>query len=99
MAQELPQSPASANGRSNGSHNGCAVAQCLRSAARTKTSWGAGGEEFLVVLPFSDADACLHIGERFRKAIAAGSVLTHDGDVISVTVSVGCATGIDDDLV
>jgi len=78
----------------------CEVARRLRSVARTEDIVGRwGGEEFLVILPFSDADASMQISERFREAIASRPMLTDDNDVITVTVSIGCATGTDGELV
>jgi diguanylate cyclase (GGDEF)-like protein len=76
------------------------VADRLRIAARAEDIVGRwGGEEFLVILPFCDADASFQISERFRKGIAEKPIVTHDGDVITVTVSIGCATGTESDLV
>lgn len=52
-----------------------------------------GGEEFLVVLPESDALAARNVGERLRKAIESQPVLTPDGEVL-VTASFGVAASL-----
>jgi diguanylate cyclase (GGDEF)-like protein len=76
------------------------VARRLSATARTEDIVGRwGGEEFVVIFPYCGRDGSFTIGERFRQAIAAGPVETRDHDVISVTVSVGCATGDDERLV
>ena len=49
-----------------------------------------GGDEFAVLLPGSDHQAALDVGERLRASIAAMSVATAKGD-IPVTVSLGVA--------
>lgn len=49
-----------------------------------------GGEEFLIVVPHSDASSALVVAERIRKAIAAHSISTPKGD-IRVTASFGVA--------
>jgi len=51
-----------------------------------------GGEEFLVVLPFTDVEGAALIGERIRAAAADRSFAV-PGGLVPVTVSVGCATG------
>ena len=52
-----------------------------------------GGEEFLVVLPQTHAAGAMHMAERIRQEVAALTV-THGGQLISLTVSIGvaCAT-------
>ena len=52
-----------------------------------------GGEEFLVVLPQTHAAGAMHIAERIRQEVAALTV-THGGQLIPLTVSIGvaCAT-------
>jgi len=49
-----------------------------------------GGEEFLIVVPHSDASSTLIVAERIRKAIAANATSTPNGD-IHVTASFGIA--------
>ncbi len=54
-----------------------------------------GGEEFLVIVPDTDADAALIVAERLRSAIAAMEVRLADGSVATVTASIGLSSGID----
>lgn len=49
-----------------------------------------GGEEFLIVVPHSDASSALIVAERIRKAIAAHAISTPKGE-IRVTASFGVA--------
>jgi len=49
-----------------------------------------GGEEFVVLLPDCDFADARAFGERLRASVAAHR-LRHDGEELSVTVSVGCA--------
>lgn len=53
-----------------------------------------GGEEFLLLLPRTDADAALAIAERVRSAVAALEV-SIGNESVSVTLSVGLATTAD----
>ena len=53
-----------------------------------------GGEEFLIVVPRSDAPSAQRVAERIRKAIAAKPILTPAGE-IHVTASFGVATSAD----
>jgi diguanylate cyclase (GGDEF)-like protein len=50
-----------------------------------------GGEEMAVILPETDAQGAHAIAERIRKAAAAGTHATEQGN-IQVTVSIGLAT-------
>jgi diguanylate cyclase (GGDEF)-like protein len=52
-----------------------------------------------VILPYCDIDSSFAIGERFREAIADQRIPTADRDLIPVTVSIGCATGDDAQVV
>jgi len=49
-----------------------------------------GGEEFLIVLPSTDAASLFGLSERIRRTIAAKPVVTGAGE-ISITVSLGLA--------
>ena len=53
-----------------------------------------GGEEFLIVVPRSDAPSAQRVAERIRKAIAATPILTPAGE-IRVTASFGVAANAD----
>ena len=49
-----------------------------------------GGEEFLVLLPGSDADEALAVAERIRARVA-GTIVEGVASSVSVTVSIGVA--------
>jgi diguanylate cyclase (GGDEF)-like protein len=52
-----------------------------------------GGEEFLVLLPNSDAAAALVLAERLRTAVSATPIdLGHES--VTITISIGVASGI-----
>ncbi len=64
------------------------VATQLKSASRAHDEVGRyGGEEFLLVLPDTDADEAIAVAERIRKQVES-----HDCQGVAVTVSVGIAT-------
>jgi two-component system, cell cycle response regulator len=63
------------------------VTQCVRPY---DTVGRYGGEEFLIVVPSSDAMGTLGLAERIRKAIEAKSISTEAGQ-ISLTASLGVA--------
>ncbi len=48
-----------------------------------------GGEEFVIVLPHTDADGALVFGERLRQRIAAMEVDAGHGKTLKVTCSIG----------
>jgi two-component system, cell cycle response regulator len=67
------------------------VAGALRRNLRAEDHLGRlGGEEFLAVLPDTDAEAAQAAAEKLREAVAAARV-EHDGLELAVTVSVGWA--------
>ncbi len=47
-----------------------------------------GGEEFAVICTNTPEDGALILADRLREAVAAGSV-THDGQTVTVTISIG----------
>ncbi len=59
-----------------------------------------GGEEFIVVLPNTDAFTAEKIGERLRRAVASKSFTIGTPSLVPVTISAGIATlaGMDDTL-
>jgi diguanylate cyclase (GGDEF)-like protein len=55
-----------------------------------------GGEEFLIVLPGTDAATAMMVAERLRQSVVAEPiVLGTGGDAISVSISAGVASSID----
>jgi two-component system, cell cycle response regulator len=69
-----------------------AVAASLSNHLRAEDQLGRlGGEEFLVVLPDTDAAAAERVTEKLRCEVA-GTRVQHDGHELSVTVSIGMAT-------
>lgn len=54
-----------------------------------------GGEEFIVLLPETDAEAAVQAGERVRSKVASHIYRLH-GDMVYLTCSVGVATFPDD---
>jgi len=72
-----------------------AVTKTMETTLRPYDSVGRyGGEEFLIVVPRSDATAALSVAERIRKAIAAKPVQTDAGEV-QVTASLGVAASME----
>lgn len=53
-----------------------------------------GGEEFLVILPRTELAGGLEVAERIRTVTATKPVLV-DGHTVNITVSGGCALGLD----
>ena len=51
-----------------------------------------GGEEFVVVMPESNAPTALQVAERLCAQVAESSIDLPDGTPLSVTVSIGVAT-------
>ena len=67
------------------------VARRLEQSKRTEDFLGRwGGEEFLLLLPFTGVDAARVLAERLRSAVSASPVVTTAGS-IEVTISVGGA--------
>ncbi len=57
-----------------------------------------GGEEFLVVLPETDADEAAAVAEKIRLMVARDRILLPDGELAGVTLSAGVAGGLGDIL-
>lgn len=78
-------------GHATGDETLRSVARACRSVLRDADILGRiGGEEFAVVLPETDARAAHLAAERLRRAVAATTLATTEGN-LSVTVSVGIA--------
>ncbi len=72
------------------------IAKEIKNSVRLEDVFGRyGGEEFLIILPFTNKQDALHQAERLRKRIAEMKI-PWKGENISVTVSIGIA-GIPDD--
>jgi diguanylate cyclase (GGDEF)-like protein len=70
----------------------CEVAKGIQAACRSSDiSFRYGGEEFVVVLGKTDAEGAKIIAERIRQQIAEVNI-THEGKIITTTVSIGIAT-------
>jgi diguanylate cyclase (GGDEF)-like protein/PAS domain S-box-containing protein len=58
-----------------------------------------GGEEFAVILPSTSAEGCREIAEEIRLAITMKALLHRGNPAGIVTVSLGCATMIPNDVI
>ncbi|MBM2577066.1 diguanylate cyclase [Jannaschia sp. Os4] len=68
------------------------VAQVMRLNLRTEDLVARlGGEEFLVILPDTDAEATRAVAERLRRAVEASAIALEDGVEVRVTLSLGTA--------
>lgn len=73
------------------------VARRVKSALRREDIAGRwGGDELIVVLPFTDLPAANAVGERVRMAVRSEFIPTGETIPVRVTVSVGCAAGVAD---
>ncbi len=57
-----------------------------------------GGEEFLLVLPETDADAAAVLAEKLRRIVAGTPLRLPDGNEVTVTLSAGVAGGPGENL-
>ena len=65
----------------------------LRSTVRDvdlASRWG--GEEFVLVLPGTDAEGGIHLAERVREQLRVRAILALDGTPIDMTASFGVAS-------
>lgn len=76
------------------------VARRLEATVRSEDLVGRwGGEEFIVLAPYTDVSAAAALGERLRAAVG-GTPVIGDGRELTVTISIGATAGDgDDDLV
>jgi two-component system, cell cycle response regulator len=73
------------------------TADRLRNSLRAEDVLGRwGGEEFLVLLPRTDAAGARLVAERMRQALAGQPIPLPDGGEVKVTASIGVAAGTDD---
>ena len=87
--------------RVNDTHGHAAGDRVLREVGRLlaanvraiDTAGRYGGEEFLVVLPETDADAAASVAEKLRRIIGRSVIELPDGEPISITISAGVAGG------
>lgn len=71
----------------------CAFAELLRESVREIDTAGRfGGEEFMLVLPGTDAVGAANVAERVRAALAERVIVTPGGAAIRITASFGVAT-------
>ena len=72
------------------------VAQAISNSLRRATDYAArwAGEEFVALLPDTDIDGSLIIGEQVRDNVEAEEIYRNDGSLTKVTVSVGAYTFI-----
>ena len=57
-----------------------------------------GGEEFVLLLPFTDKEGATKIAQKIRQSIANQELITEDGDLVAFTVSLGVASLLPTDI-
>jgi diguanylate cyclase (GGDEF)-like protein len=79
------------HGHQQGDRALCLVAQTLAQTLKRTSDFAArwGGEEFAVLLPNTDSDGGVAIGEQIRKNIELAEVPCDNGDVTKLAVSIG----------
>jgi diguanylate cyclase (GGDEF)-like protein len=86
-------------GHPAGDHVLRTIADRLSSTLRVEDVGGRwGGEEFLFLLPMTDMEGALVVGERLRSRVACEPVVLPSGLELDVRISVGVAAGTDADL-
>jgi diguanylate cyclase (GGDEF)-like protein len=69
------------------------VAAALQASVRAQDVVGrTGGDEFLVLLPDTDEASAAELAERTRLAVGRRTVAGPEGDPLTVTVTIGCAS-------
>jgi diguanylate cyclase (GGDEF)-like protein len=82
------------HGHQTGDRALVAVARAMERALRREDLVGRwGGEEFIAILPGTDADGAAVVAERIRAGVAELDVLTDESLSIGLTASVGLAAG------
>ena len=64
-----------------------AAAQSLNRATDFIARWG--GEEFVILLVNTDLEGAVEVAEKVRKSVEEAEILTEDGDMTGITVSIG----------
>ena len=85
------------HGHADGNRLLVALTETLRAQLRTSDVLGRfGGDEFMIVLPHTNAIEALIVAQRLRKAVADTDYRSSSDERMRVTVSVGLATFPDD---
>jgi diguanylate cyclase (GGDEF)-like protein len=85
------------HGHQTGDRALAAVARAMEEALRREDLVGRwGGEEFIAILPATDADGAAVVAERIRAGVAELEVLTDESLSIGLSASVGVADGAHD---
>ncbi|WP_185232345.1 diguanylate cyclase [Teredinibacter franksiae] len=75
------------------------LTECCRLATRESDVLGRiGGEEFALACPDADLEGAFALAERIRQSCEEQKIKTEDGEVFSITLSVGVTTIADQDL-
>ena len=70
---------------------------CSRAVRRSDLVGRYGGEEFVILLPETDASAAWEIAERVRAAVAAEPIRLPNGELVA-TASLGVATAQSEEI-
>ncbi|MFM0095427.1 diguanylate cyclase [Paraburkholderia nemoris] len=83
-------------GHASGDEALTAVAECISATVLRAVDLVAryGGEEFAVILPDTTAEGALNLAEKIRSKVQSLRVAHRDGEAITITVSIGCATSV-----
>ncbi len=83
-------------GHQGGDHVLKFVADCVRSCLRSEdigARWG--GEEFVVILPYTGLAGARNVAERLRQVVEVTPIVLGDSQPLHVTVSVGVAAEVE----